>query len=209
MGVIIGVLDLAELDAEGEFEAEEADEFREDIAILNRFLLAEGFAPFVEPRPLPEFRRRSSGHHSFAALQELRRAYVCLLAGEELRTGEVSDEDLEFIRRVRESHPESHLLHHSEYEGYYIAREMPKGPLIDNDLPGVYLGSSQGLMKELLMVGEALGFEVIDGRLSRDCLKELKEKGRANPQYESVGIWLSLFESARFSVKYNTLVSFT
>ncbi|MDF1665733.1 MAG: hypothetical protein P1V97_28495 [Planctomycetota bacterium] len=81
MSFMIGVLDLAALDPDDEFEAEEAEDFREDIAVLNRFLLAEGYDAFVEPGPLPDFRRRSSGNHSFAALQEIRRAYFCVLAG--------------------------------------------------------------------------------------------------------------------------------
>ncbi|MDF1665734.1 MAG: hypothetical protein P1V97_28500 [Planctomycetota bacterium] len=101
------------------------------------------------------------------------------------------------------------MLHHSEYEGYYIAREMPKGPLIDNDLPGVYLGSCQGLITELLAITGVLDLELIDGKLSAATLKNLKAKGRENPQYSLVGIWLSLYESAMYSVKHNTLVCFT
>lgn len=208
MGFMIGVLDLAKVEAEEDFDDGDPEDFRADIEILNRFLTAKNYEPYVEPGPLPEFRRRSSGYHSFFALQELRRLYVCVLEGKELPRGEISDQDLDLIRSVGKAHPESHLLHHSDFEGYYIPREMPNGPLSSEEIPGYFLGSSQGLIGELMTVSEALDLELVDGKISVPSLKKLKAKGPDNPLYQAAGIWISLYESAQYSVTHRVLVIF-
>lgn len=135
MGLTISVLDLEYLD---KHDQEGARWVREDIEILNHYLVKEGYTPFVEPQSLPNFESRSSGHHWYSSLHHLRRAYACMYVKQPLREGAMTDADFEFIFDVSCMAPETHLLSHADYGGYFVPIAMPDGPIYNDNIPGVF-----------------------------------------------------------------------
>lgn len=106
---------------------------------------------------------------------------------------------------------DSHLLCHSDAEGFYVPIDF-EDVIVDNEdreLPGGLLGSTQRLMAELVTVAPTLGIELKNGELSDAEAKRLNREAhkRASFWVEKI-VWLSLFEAARISLKYKSVISF-
>lgn len=104
----------------------------------------------------------------------------------------------------------SHLLCHSDCEGFYVPIDFSEPIFADEkDIPGGMLGSSHGLMRELIAVAPYLNIS-----LSGDELMD-SEAERINESVESEGpfwiekaVWISLYEAARLSIEYRTAICF-
>jgi hypothetical protein len=87
---------------------------------------------------------------------------------------------------------------------------MRKGSIDDEgELPGGMLGSTQRLMAELVAVAPVLGIELGNGELSDAEAKRLnREAAKEASFWIEKMVWLSLFEAARLSLKYKSVISF-
>jgi hypothetical protein len=194
--------DLVQNDPEG------AAWMRRSVAKLSGVLEKNGLGRHEEPEALPPWEARSVGSFPYSFLHYLRRAYACVLEGAPMRTGELTDEDDEFIAEVTVSVMDSHLLSHSDCEGFYVPQSFD-GPLCDDELPGSFAGSSQRLLAELVRVAPALGIRCEGDALApgeEERLAEVEEE--SDPLWREKIVWFALYEAARFSVAHGTLIVF-
>jgi hypothetical protein len=204
MGLAIGVGVLADLivhDAEG------AEWMRKSIAKLNKVLVENGLAAHHEPEKLPGMRRRSVSSYPYSFLHYLRRAYACVVEGKPVRTGDITDEDLEFVQDVTIDIMSSHLLSHSDAEGFYVPQAFDH-PLCDDRLPGGFAGSLPELLKELERVAPAIGIHCAKGKLAAGEKDKLARIEDDDPLFREKIVWFSLFEAGALCMKHGTLMVF-
>lgn len=204
MGLAIGVGVLADLivhDAEG------AEWTRRSIAGLNKVLVANGLAEHHEPERVPALRRRSVTSYPYSFLHYLRRAYACIVRDERLRTGEMTEDDFEFVQDVAVDLMDSHLLSHSDAEGFYVPQAF-HDPLCDNALPGGFAGSIPQLLKELQRVAVSLGISLKDGQLLPAEEDKLVKVEDGEPFYREKIVWFSLYEACKLCMAHGTLLVF-
>jgi hypothetical protein len=102
---------------------------------------------------------------------------------------------------------DSHLLCHSDCEGFYVPVEIGD-PIFDDDLLGGMLGSSQALLRELVEVAPHIGVTLEGGRPTPACEAELRDIEDSGPFWRERLVWYTLFEAASLSIEHNTLIVF-
>lgn len=121
MGLAICVGMLAEL---LEDDPEGAEAFEEDLAEVNRVLAAAGLPPHTEPREAIEFDSRASiESFPYSFIHYLRRAYAHrVLAPDWVATPLADDVDPTADPKIQTllDSEDSHLLCHSDAEGFYV-----------------------------------------------------------------------------------------
>jgi hypothetical protein len=213
MGLAMSVGQLAFLRRE---DPEGYEPLLKAFADVNRVLEANGLPPHNEPEELPEMVERSTGvGQPYDMLHYLRRAVAHAMRGRKKLTpctGDPMEDDL--YDRVLFS-CESHVICHSDCGGFYVPIDFPE-PLYD-DLPdddddcieGGILGSSQGAMRELVLVAPLLKIRLTRGRLSdKEAAKIDKEEEGDTPFGTERYVWLKFYEAARLSIEYGTAIVF-
>jgi hypothetical protein len=209
LAVSVGALaDLKENDPEG------AEWLSESLEAMNNLLRKHGLPTHVEPETLPRLNDRAGlGSYPYSFLHYLRR-FAAHAANPDWQPQPFPDD----VRPADDSVVDqascmfdSHLLCHSDCEGFYVPIPFD-APLFAEDgekVPGGMLGSSQGLMKELVSVAPKLGIGLWEGLLPDS------EAARINRVIEAEGVfwieqavWLSLYEAARLSIEHGTVISF-
>ena len=223
MGLAVCVGMLAEL---LEDEPEGAEAFEEELAEANRVLAAAGLPQHTEPRePLELDSRASIDGFPYSFIHYLRRAYAHrVLSPDWMATPLADDVDPTADPKIQAllDGPESHLLCHSDAEGFYVPVDFKDVLFDENDdeededdeeeetgLPGGMLGSSYRLLEELVFVAPALGIRLTNGKLSDEEAERIDalidEDGGLYREYVS---WLLLYESARLSIAHKTAIVF-
>ncbi|HEX7863313.1 MAG TPA: hypothetical protein VF555_00100 [Variovorax sp.] len=228
MGLAVCVGMLAEL---LEDDPESAEGFEEELAEVNRVLAAAGLPQHTEPREPMEFDSRASiDGFPYSFIHYLRRAYAHrLLSPDWVATPLADDVDPTADPKIQAllDGSGSHLLCHSDAEGFYVPVDF-REVLFDADdcgegedegqddedeeasgLPGGMLGSSHRLLDELVFVAPALGIHLDNGKLSDEEAERIdaliEEDGGLYREYVS---WLLLYESARLSIEHKTAIVF-
>lgn len=213
LAISIGVLvDLLEHDPEG------AGWLQEELAVVNKVLAAAGLPPHAEPRELPPLHSRAAiGGFPYSFIHYLRRAYAHRANSPGWMATPVEDDvdpsEDPVVEDVLYS-SESHLVCHSDAEGFYVPVDFDEvlysEPDDDKQLAGGMLGSSYRLRDELVLVAPALGITLTDGELSDE---EVARIGRLIDADEGLHreyvSWLRLYESARLSIAHKTAIVFT
>ena len=212
LAVCVGMLaELLEDDPEG------AEAFEEDLAEANRVLAAAGLPQHAEPRgPLELDSRASIDGFPYSFIHYLRRAYAHRVTTPGWMatplpedTDPTEDETLEDVASTFESH----LLCHSDAEGFYVPVDFEEVIFAEEDeadLPGGMLGSSYRLLEELVLVAPALGIALTDGELSDEEAARLGDgMGEDEGLYREIESWLLLYESARLSIAHKTAIVFS
>lgn len=210
LAVVVGILgDELENDPEG------VEWLRESFSSANALLSANNLPTHTEPEtPIPESSRCSIEGYPYSFLHYLRRIYAHVARNpdwklQEAREGEDPADDPVVEEETMQM--QSHLLCHSDAEGFYFPVDF-ENIIFDDDesLPGGMLGSTHRLMKELVTLAPYLGVKLQSGELSDS------EAMRLNGDVEKEGtfwiekcVWLSLFEAARLSLKYKAAICFT
>jgi hypothetical protein len=210
LSVEVGMLaDLLENDEEG------AEWFRDSIEAVNAVLLENNLPPHREPDQLPPHENRTLvGSYPYSFLHFLRRvaAHVAENPGWiAIPFPESSDPTEDPILSKQMSRMKSHLLCHSDCEGFYVPIDFAE-VIVDKDdrLPGGMLGSSFALMNELVSIAPALGVRLEDGQLGDDEVRRIDESINAEaPLWIEKAVWQSFFEAARISLQFGTAISFT
>ncbi|AGU48555.1 hypothetical protein VAPA_1c14430 [Variovorax paradoxus B4] len=213
MGLSIGVGMLADLLAN---DPEGAEWLNEGFAAANRKLAEAGLPPHVEPRELPPIESRAQlDGLPYSFIHHLRRAYAhrvrspgWMAAPLPEGTDPTEDATLEDVA----SGFDSHLLCHSDAEGFYLPvdfEEVLFAEEDETDLPGGMLGSSYRLLEELVLVAPALGIALSNGQLSDAEAARLGASGEDEEGlYREIESWLLLYESARLSIAHKTAIVF-
>lgn len=207
LAVEVGVLaDLIENDPEG------ADWLRESLDAVNLVLLDNGLPPHREPESLPPLDGRASIlSYPYSFLHYLRRvaAHVAENPGW-IATPfpEPSDPAADPLADEHYSYMESHLLCHSDCEGFYLPIQFEE-VIADDRVLGGMLGSSFMLQKELIAVAPALGIRLENAQLSDEVAESVNREavGEA-PLWIEKAVWLSLFEAARLSIQHQAAICF-
>jgi hypothetical protein len=209
LAVEVGMLaDLLENDPEG------ADWLRESFDSVNAVLADNKLPPHGEPESLdPLDNRASLLSYPYSFLHHLRR--VAAHAAE--KPGwiakpfpEASDPAADPLVDKHSGYMESHLLCHSDCEGFYLPIQFNEVIFDDQDrIPGGMLGSSYMLQKELIAVAPALGIRLENGQLrDQEADRINREVEAESPLWIEKAVWLSLFEAARLSIQHKVAVCF-
>lgn len=213
MGLAIGVGMLAEFSGE---DRNAAARMRADFKYINQVLAHQGLAAHHEPEIFQEPLRSRASLTSFpySWLHYLRRFAAHVMRDPKwvpypIEPGEDPADDPVLHQMYRQM--SSHLLCHSDSEGYYIPQDFEE-PIFDPDheLRGGVLGSSIRLQEELLLLADALEIGVgDDGRLDDDrALGVAAQRPTGAPYAVERLVWLALFEAARLSIAHQTAVVF-
>jgi hypothetical protein len=210
LAVAVGMLsDLLENDPEG------AEWLKGAIQSANSLLAANGLPAHVEPTiPFEDASRCSLDSYPYSFLHYLRRIYAHVARDPNWLPQPVEDdEDPAEDPLVEEEtmQMQSHLLSHSDAEGFYFPIDFEDVIFDDGgSLPGGMLGSTQRLIQELITLAPYLGIKLQNGELSDAEASRLNEESEAQgPFWIEKCVWLSLFEAARLSLKYNAAICFT
>ncbi len=188
------------------------EDLADDIDRINVLLAKRGFGAHTEPRQFDDSGDRSGlVSYPYSFLHYLRRFYAHCVHQPQyppppLMPG--ADPAADPVLAVVAS-PGHHLLWHSDCEGYYVPVEFSR--VIESSvIPGDFLGSSQRLLAELVLVAPALGISLQDGVLDDTQAEAIATLD--DPASEPLGIertvWLNLFEAARRSVEGRALIVF-
>lgn len=213
MGLAVEIGMLADLIAN---DPEGADWTRESLAKVNEVLAENNLPQHNEPEQLPTMHNRAGIlSYPYSFLHHLRRVYARATndpdwtptptpEGEDPAEDSVLDKEMDMMS--------SHLLCHSDAEGYYLPIDF-NDVIIDEKnqdrIPGGLLGSSCRLLEELIRIAPKLGITLDGGQLSD------AEADKINKDFESEEglwiekiVWISLFEAARLSIEHKTAICF-
>ena len=211
LAIATGVLaDLLQNDAEG------AAGVQEKFEVVNRVLRANGLPEHREPLQVPASIRREQEvlSFSYSCLHHLRRAYAHRLADPSWvarpfpKDAKPTDDPL---LQEEAAVMDSHLLCHSDCEGYYVPIDFDEVLIDDEDelAGGGMLGSSQALKRELAMVAPALGIQLVDGHLSDAQVTAIEQRmDHGDGLYNELRVWLCLFEACTESIAHRTAICF-
>jgi hypothetical protein len=202
--------DLLENDPEG------VEWFEGALASVNRVLLAANLPAHSEPRELKLMEPRCSiAGFPYSFVHYLRRAYAHRISDASWHASPVPEGvdpvDDPVLGAVTEQLT-SHLLCHSDCEGFYVPIDFVDVLFDENDeLPGGMLGSSQRLMRELIAAAPALGIELIGEQLADSEAQRIDAIacGGKDGLWRECCVWLALYEAARVSVAQKTMIAFT
>lgn len=102
---------------------------------------------------------------------------------------------------------DSHLLCHSDAEGYYVPIDFAE-PIFDDDVLAQMLGSSQALLRELLEVAPHIDIDLVDGRPTPAREAELLAIEDDGPLWRERLVWYTLFEAATLSIAHGSAIVF-
>jgi len=212
MGLAVSIGSLAcavDQDAEG------AESLREGFRHVNRVLIANGLPSHIEPEAMPDLADRSKlSSMPYAWLHYLRRAVAFARQAPGAFCPVREDENPAADERIDEElsvFMNSHLICHSDCEGFYVPIDFP-GPLYDvrNDgLPGGILGSSQRALQEVVQAAPLLSISLNDTNVSDATARGIADEAEgSHPYWIERKVWLCMFERLRHSIEYRCAVVF-
>jgi hypothetical protein len=212
MGLSIAVGYLAEALADG--DSETVAYFESTMDAVNRVLAGEGLPRHAEPRTPPASASRCSMEgFPYSTLHYLRRAYAHRVGDPGWMADPVPDgvdpADDAQVEALTEQF-ESHLLCHSDAEGYYLPIDFADVVFAseDDEIPGGMLGSTQRLRAELALVAPALGIGLDGGELSDAEAARLDAVDPDHPLWRELLAWFALWEAARVSLASRCAIVF-
>jgi hypothetical protein len=212
MGLAIGVAMLPQWEIE---EPAAAQRMRNDLAQLGRFLLERQLPVFEEPATFSEPLKSRASLVSFpySWLHYLRRFAAHVMRDPKwipypVEPGEDPAEDM--VLRQMYRNLSSHLLCHSDCEGYYLPLDF-QDIILDptHELRGGALGSSYRLLEELILLCEPLEIPLRQGQLDDATAQWLADQRPTGAPFAIERlVWLALFEAARLSTLHRTAIVF-
>jgi len=197
MGLAISVGMLDEDDADREM----ADE-------LAAALEEAGVVGYREPDRVPDTMRAHCGSFPYSFLHYLRRCYALQCADKPVTAAadkEALQADDDLVDEVT-SETSSHLLSHSDAEGYYVPVDFVDPLDVDDET----IGSSQRLLAELRDVGPHIGVKLeADGALSDAEAARLAEYRDGEPFWREITVWLTLHEACVASIAHGAAIVFS
>ena len=211
LAVEVGMLaDQLENDEEG------AEWIRESLAKVNAVLAENNLPTHNEPEQVPPFDDRSIiGSFPYSFLHYLRRAYAHWKQNPSALIKPCSDgEDPSDDPAIDEESCmfDSHLLCHSDCEGFYLPVQFSDVLIDEKDqgrIEGGLLGSSYKLAEELTAMAPSLGIHLADGQLTDDAADAIRSNVESETElWIERGVWLTLFEAARLSIQHKSAICF-
>lgn len=159
-------------------------QFRE----INIALAERGIEQHNEPNLIFNMNNRAAANNfSYGNIYQLRQFYMDSIEG---------------------SPSESHLVCHSDFDGYYVPVAFNK-VIQDKRVHGTWLCSSYELMKELIIVAPELGISLSDGILCDEQAEVVNNRAWSRDILRDELIaWIALYEAARLSIEYKSAIVF-
>lgn len=190
-------------------EEQDVEWLEEQFAVINQFLKSNGLPTHSEPRDVPEIEYKSCVSFPYSYLHYLRRIYARHRLGklcEPVAGGDLSPEDDKDIEQASQG-ADTHLLYHSDCEGFYVPIAFDS-PILDKQLPGCTLGSTQMLLKELLEIAPLIGISLVDGNPTAEAIASLESFDEEHPFSIERLVWHCLFENCSRSMEYRGAILF-
>lgn len=210
LSILVGPLAQALMD-----DSEAADHVRGDFAAINDLLRDNRIPMHSEPEELPPIMSRCAiDAFPYSFLHNLRRVYANLEVNPRWKpsgAGESFDPSTDRVTQKQTMQLVSHLLCHSDAEGYYIPIDF-KDVLGDETgrIPGGIVCSSYQLREELIRIAPALTIRLDGQTLSNaeaDKINVAAESANDDLWIERL-VWLALFEAARLSIEHKAAICF-
>ena len=196
-------------------DAEGVEYLQEQFAAVNRVLADNGLPAHQEPTELPpSIRRDQISGFPYSFLHHLRRAYAHAAANPLWRASPFppdADPTEDPVLEAKGEMFDSHLLLHSDAEGYYVPVDF-EDVLLDEqgELAGGLLGSTQALQRELAQVAPALSIQLAGGSLSDAQVTAIEQRlDREDGLRIELMVWLCLFEACNESIAHRTAICFS
>ena len=212
MGLAISVMTIADAKSDDE---EYGQHVEAEIKLVNQLLEENNLPTYSDPPGTLTLKARGQLHgFGYSWLHYLRRALAYQRNEEELSPVE-EDEDPSDDGILEEEYYmlDSHLICHSDCEGFYVPLDFPES-LYGTDkieVLGGMVGSSHGLKRELIDVAPLIGIELdAANELSDAAAKALQEEQQSMDHEFAIErqVWFTLFEAANDSIKHGFLISF-
>ena len=188
-------------------DPEGAEFFLTHFEVINRALREKGLPAHHEPSAeVPENPRAGVVGFPYSCLHQLRRAYAHTVVhpGRILMPPQAGQEaqDDQMVESAYQA-TGSHLIAHSDAEGYYVPVDFPD-VIIDPEVAGGAVGSSHRVLAELIAVAPALGVRLDEGGLSDAEADRINGvvMDQSSPLEAELMVWINFFEAARLSVKH-------
>ena len=206
LSVEVGVLEhLLVVDPEG------ADWLASALAAASALVAEGGASAHSEPTELPRLISRAPLlSYPYSDLHRLRRAYAYTMSKpgwEYVPPAPGEDPAQDSVVENETFMMSSHLLCHSDCEGFYLPVDF--ADFASGDVVGGLVGSTHRLRDELLTVAPVLGISITDS-LSDDEAERLAEsiKAQEGPWVERT-VWFSHWEAARLSLEHSSAIVYT
>ncbi len=194
-----------------------AEWLRECLQKVNKALVRHGLPTHEEPEDLPELPApRAMGGFPYSFLHHLRRfaAHAWEYPGREPGPFAADAEPAQdAVVEKQTARMVSHLLCHSDAEGFYVPIDFR--PILEGDeedpIPGGVFGSSYRLLEELISVGPRLGVRLEMNDLPEEEAARLAEESNwreHGPLSIERMVWFTLFEAAKASIDHGTAICF-
>lgn len=202
-----------------------ADALRRDFEHIDRVLEEHQLPPHAEPEDIPQpttwsgldlDRDAISGgwlsSFPYGALHRLRRAVAYARQRPQDFGPMPADGDPlepELIEEELMYRMDSHLICHSDVEGYYVPIDfdMPLHDMTDQ-LPGGILGSSRRALDELRATAPLLGIDLHAGELDRATAEQIAAEDHDDPLGLERYVWLVLWVAFTSSLETSSAVRF-
>lgn len=220
MGLALQVGILAELQ---ELDQEGFDYFREQFALINQVLKANGLPEHQEPVDVEADQSFSCDMFGYSGLHYLRRIAAHLANERELPPpgdDKVADDPVlqkhySLVETETPHIPFQHLIYHSDAEGFYLPIYFKDVIFPDAafEIAGGMIGSSQALLEECTKLAESLQLPT-DLVLESNIVWEAADsQGEGNSRWERYGIesytCLALIKACNASIKSGAAIVFT
>ena len=184
---------------------------RERFIAVNDVLRAAGLPEHEEPAELPPYPYRSElDSIGWDWLHCLRRLHALVLQGIEPTPApeDYPPRELDpLLDRELTVYQRSHLIVHSDAQGWYVPIDFPD--VLYGDVPGRIMGSSQRLLAELRTLAGPLEIALRpDGSLDDATVARLNAVTDSDPWWREKFAWLHLFEAAWLSVDLGTAIRY-
>jgi hypothetical protein len=191
------------------YDSEGVVDFRRRFEVLRDALAAEGITGWSEPDlPPPTY----GDSFPYGWLHHLRRAYALVWDEQEVtpvRTRDDLDRSDGVVKDAASMFT-SHLLCHSDAEGYYVPVRFEDPLFLSESIPGAgMVGSSYALLDELMRVAPAIGITPEEDGTIADAESIRSDDGRGDPFAIEQTVWLALYDACRASIRYGSAVVFT
>ncbi|WP_028582174.1 hypothetical protein [Desulfogranum japonicum] len=209
LAIVVGMYsDLLKEDPEG------AEWLGKTFNTLNDVLKKNGIETFNEPKELHELRSRSwCDSFPYSFIHYLRRFYAYVISTPDWVPAPVKEDEDPASDPVVEEETlmfESHLLCHSDCEGFYLPIRFDEVIFDENKrIPGGMLGSSYKLLEELVQVAPRLNIKLTNSKLSDEEAERINKLASSEDEYyREYCVWIALYEAARLSIENKTVISF-
>ena len=184
--------------------------YEQDLTSINSLLQKEGAQQFVETSS----KEASESRCAYSSFPEVFYAILCRLVaygyagiselpplqdGDSIYEDEILEEEMYMLR--------SHIISHSDSEGYFVPTEFAE-PIIDDLARGGAVCSSYAAIKELIGCASLIGINLDGNFVSDDEANNINSTPQEHPYFAERIAWFTLYEAMRISIQSNSLVVF-